>query len=59
MESYELRVEGMSGTGCEETVTNGISRVAEVHRVDADHETNRVDVTAEDGANMSRPADGR
>ena len=47
MEQYTLDVEGMSCTGCEERVTNAAKGVDGVHRVDADHETGAVDVTAE------------
>ena len=49
MDQYELRVEGMSCTGCEETVSNVVRRVEGVHRVDADHETGAVAITADDG----------
>ena len=47
MEQYTLDVEGMSCTGCEERVTNAAKGVDGVHRVDADHETGAVDVTAD------------
>ena len=47
MEQYELDVEGMSCTGCEENVTNAVKRVDGVHRVTADHETGDVEVTGE------------
>lgn len=49
MDVDELTVEGMSCSGCEETVSNAISSVAVVHRVVADHEAGRVTVTADDG----------
>jgi len=49
MDQYELAVEGMSCTNCEETVTTAIERVDGVYRVDADHETGRVEITAEAG----------
>jgi copper chaperone len=49
MEQYELTVERMSCTGCEETVSNAVHRVEGVHRVDADHETGEVAITADDG----------
>lgn len=49
MEQYELTVEGMSCTGCEETVSHAVGRVEGVRRVNADHETGRVEVTADDG----------
>lgn len=48
MEQYDLRVEGMSCTGCEERVVNAAKQVEGVHRVDADHETGTVEITAED-----------
>jgi len=49
MEQYELTVEGMSCTGCEETVSNAVRRVEGVHRVNTDHETGEVAITADDG----------
>lgn len=49
MQRYELTVEGMACTGCEERVTNAAKRVDGVRRVEADHETESVEVTAEDG----------
>jgi copper chaperone CopZ len=39
----------MSCTGCEETVLNEVRGVEGVHRVDADHETGAVDITADKG----------
>lgn len=39
----------MSCTGCERTVTNAVEQVKGVRRVDADHETGDVEVTAENG----------
>lgn len=53
MERYELRVEGMSCTGCEERVTNAAERVEGVRRVDADHETGRVEIAAEEDTEES------
>jgi copper chaperone len=53
MEQYELDVEGMSCTGCEENVTNAVKRVDGVHRVTADHETGGVEVTGEEGTEDS------
>lgn len=49
MKQYELTVEGMSCTGCEENVTNAAKRTEGVHRVEADHETGDVAITGEDG----------
>lgn len=49
MDQYELTVEGMSCSGCEETVSRALSRVDGVHRVDADHETGTVEITADEG----------
>lgn len=57
MKRYELRVEGMSCTGCEERVTNAARRVDGVRRVDADHETNTVEIAGkEDTENPVRQA---
>jgi copper chaperone len=50
MEQYELTVEGMSCTGCEENVTNAVKRIDSVHRAEAHHETGEVEITAEEGA---------
>lgn len=47
MERYELTVEGMACSGCETTVTTAIERVSGVHRVEADHETGDVTITAD------------
>lgn len=49
MKQYEISVEGMSCTGCEQTVTNAVKQVDGVRRVDADHTAGAVDVTADDG----------
>jgi copper chaperone CopZ len=49
MERLDFSVEGMSCTGCERTVTNAVEQVGGVRRVDADHETGDVEVTAENG----------
>lgn len=48
METLELDVEGMSCTGCEQTVTNAVKQIEGVHRVEADHESGSVEVTAEE-----------
>lgn len=53
MERYELHVEGMSCTGCEERVTNAAERVEGVRRVDADHETGTVEIAAEEDTEES------
>ncbi|MFB6235876.1 MAG: heavy-metal-associated domain-containing protein [Halopenitus sp.] len=47
MEEYEFTVEGMSCTGCEDRVTNATENVDEVRRVEADHEADSVEVTAD------------
>ena len=47
MEQYTLDVEGMSCTGCEESVTSAIKQVDGIHRAEADHETGTVDITGE------------
>ncbi len=39
----------MSCTGCEERVTNAAERVEGLRRVDADHETGTVEITADEG----------
>jgi len=49
VERLDLSVDGMSCTGCEQTVTNAVKQVNGVRRVDADHETGNVEVTAENG----------
>lgn len=49
MEQYEFTVEGMSCTGCEERVTNAAKRIEGVRRVDADHDTGTVEITADEG----------
>ena len=49
MEQYEFQVDGMSCTGCEESVTNAANRVEGVRRVDAYHETGTVEITADEG----------
>lgn len=38
----------MSCRGCEETVTNAVERVDGVHRVEADHETGEIEITADE-----------
>ena len=53
MEQYEFTVEGMSCTGCEERLTNAAKCVEGVRRVDADHETGTVEITADEGAEDS------
>jgi len=45
---YEITVEGMACTGCEENVTNAVSGVDGVQRVEADHESGSVSVTADE-----------
>lgn len=49
METYRLAVEGMSCSGCEERVEQAVGRVDGVHRVDADRETNTVEIVGEVG----------
>lgn len=49
MDQYELTVDGMTCTGCEENVTNAVKRVDGVHRVEADHGTDKVEITADEG----------
>lgn len=47
MERTELPVEGMACDGCEETVENALGAVDGVRRVDADHESDAVEVVAD------------
>lgn len=49
MEQFEFEVDGMSCTGCEERVTNAAKQVDGVHRVEADHESGQVEITADEG----------
>lgn len=46
MERYEFHVDGMACTGCEERVTNAAKQVEGVQRVDANHESGTVEITA-------------
>ena len=48
MDQYEIAVEGMACTGCEENVTSAVSGVDGVQRVEADHESGSVSVTADE-----------
>lgn len=48
MEKVDFSVEGMSCTGCEQTITNAVKQVEGVRRVGADHETGSVEVTVEE-----------
>ncbi|MFB6208414.1 MAG: heavy-metal-associated domain-containing protein [Candidatus Nanohaloarchaea archaeon] len=47
METYQLQVTGMSCNGCEERVENAVKQVDGVRRVEADHESDEVEVTAD------------
>ena len=49
METLDFSVDGMSCTSCEQTVTNAVKQIDEVHRVTADHKTGNVEVTTENG----------
>lgn len=49
MEQYELTVEGMSCSGCEDRVTTAAKNVEGVRRAEADHESDRVELTADAG----------
>lgn len=44
MAAYELAVEGMACTGCEERVANAAGQVHGVDRVDVDHEAGTVEI---------------
>lgn len=43
-----ISVSGMACSGCEETVEQALRGLGNVTRVEADHETDTVDVVAED-----------
>ena len=47
MEEYTLDIEGMACAGCERNVLEAAGEVEGVHRVEVDHETGAVNVTAE------------
>jgi copper chaperone len=47
-ERKTITVEGMSCTGCEQNVTNALTNVEGVRRVEADHETDEVEVVVSD-----------
>lgn len=49
MERYELRVEGMSCTGCENRVEKALGQVGGIRRPDADHTAGTVEIVAESG----------
>lgn len=49
-ERQTFDVEGMSCTGCEETVTSALANVEGVRRVEADHERNEVEVVYDEGS---------
>lgn len=49
MDQYDFRIEGMACTGCEQRVTRVAERVEGVHRVEADHESGRLEISAEEG----------
>ena len=48
MERKTLTVTGMSCDGCERNVTNALRALEDVTRVEADHETDTVEVVAGD-----------
>lgn len=56
MDQYELSVPDMACGGCEETVESAAKDVEGVQRVEADHETGTVSVTAETSADAVRDA---
>lgn len=56
MDEYELSVPDMACGGCEETVEEAVGDVEGVRRVEADHETGVVEVTAETSAEAVRDA---
>ena len=48
MERKTLSVAGMSCTGCEQNVTNALTNLDGVNRVEADHDADTVEVVADD-----------
>lgn len=48
MERRTIPVTGMSCSGCEENVTNALRTLDGVNRVEADHETDTVELVAAD-----------
>jgi copper chaperone len=48
MERETIAVSGLSCTGCEQNVENALRAVEGVTRVEADHETDTVEVVADD-----------
>ena len=48
MERKTLSVAGMSCNGCEQNVTNALTTLDGVNRVEADHEDDTVEVVADD-----------
>ena len=48
MERKTLSVAGMSCGGCEQNVTNALTNLDGVNRVEADHEDDSVEVVADD-----------
>lgn len=50
MERETISVTGMSCGGCEENVETALQNLDGVNRVDADHESDTVDVVLEDGS---------
>ncbi len=48
MERKTISVTGMSCNGCEQNVTNTLTTLEGVNRVEADHEADTVEVVADD-----------
>ncbi len=47
MERYDLTVEGMSCGGCEQNVEDAVTKLGDVNRVEADHESDTVEVVGD------------
>ncbi|MFB6127558.1 MAG: heavy-metal-associated domain-containing protein [Halolamina sp.] len=48
MERKSISVAGMSCDGCEQNVTNALKIIEDMNRVEADHETDTVEIVAGD-----------
>lgn len=49
MNNFEIKVKGMVCSGCEARVKNAVSTINGVEKVEANHETGIVNVTASEG----------
>jgi copper chaperone len=57
MERKTISVAGMSCNGCEQNVENSLTMLDGVNRVEADHESERVEVVAENEVSEDDIAD--